>query len=128
MIVTKFNYKPYPGKKITQVSQTVPDQSMSIREILQRHARGLPLGGNPNPPVYYGEESELGEIAQSYRHMDLADQEDFIANHKRKLKKQEAELTEARKSKEKAQKQPVEQADPSKKPVEPAGTNNNLIY
>ena len=39
----------YQGKTFTQPSKTVPDQTMSIREIFQRYAAGLPIGGNINP-------------------------------------------------------------------------------
>lgn len=40
-----FNYVQPEGKKFTQPSQTVPDQTMSLRTIMQRYASGLPIGG-----------------------------------------------------------------------------------
>lgn len=38
-------------------SLTVPDQTMSIQEILERYARGLPIGGQNEG--YYDEEDDL---------------------------------------------------------------------
>lgn len=46
------NYKIF-----TQPSMTVPDQSMSIKTILDRYARGLPVGGRLDE--YYDEEDTL---------------------------------------------------------------------
>ena len=44
-------------KIFTQPSMTVPDQSMSIKTILERYARGLPVGGRLDE--YYDEEDTL---------------------------------------------------------------------
>ncbi len=41
----------------TEPSQTIPDQSMSIKTILERYARGLPVGGRLDE--YYDEEDTL---------------------------------------------------------------------
>lgn len=63
-------------RKIEGVSQTVPDQTMSIREILSRHTSG----GFPLPAVagefYEGEEGS-GIDARSY---DLSEAHEIIAN------------------------------------------------
>lgn len=45
------------GKLFTQPSKTIPDQSMSIKTILERYARGLPVGGRLDE--YYDEEDTL---------------------------------------------------------------------
>ena len=37
------------GKWTTQPSETLPDQTMSIREILIRHAKGLPVADEKEP-------------------------------------------------------------------------------
>lgn len=44
-------------KKFTMPSMTVPDQSMSIKTILERYARGLPVGGRLDE--YYDEDDTL---------------------------------------------------------------------
>jgi hypothetical protein len=46
------NYKVF-----TQPSLTIPDQTMSIKVILERYARGLPVGGRLDE--YYDEEDDL---------------------------------------------------------------------
>lgn len=65
-------------------SLTVPDQTMSIREIMDRFARGLPL--DVRVPIYEGEESEFPDVNR----LDLAeiqelteqsrDERDYIIN------------------------------------------------
>lgn len=39
------NYVPDMGKTFSQPSKTVPDQTMSLRTIMNRYASGLPVGG-----------------------------------------------------------------------------------
>lgn len=56
------NYKIF-----TQPSMTVPDQTMSIRTILERYARGLPIGGRTDE--YYEEEDTMPD----YRTLDLTE-------------------------------------------------------
>lgn len=46
---------PSPGEINDLPSATVPDDALSIKEILDRYARGLPLGGE-RVPVYNNEE------------------------------------------------------------------------
>lgn len=55
------------GKVFTQPSMTVPDQSMSIKTILERYARGLPVGGRLDE--YYDED----DIMPDYRTLDLSE-------------------------------------------------------
>jgi hypothetical protein len=47
--------KPYAGQVNNQESKTVPDQSMTLRELLVRYAKGLPLEGQKTP-IWEGEE------------------------------------------------------------------------
>lgn len=42
----------------TQPSMTIPDQALTIRQILDRYAKGLPLGGHDINAAFYDEESE----------------------------------------------------------------------
>jgi len=55
----------------TMPSMTVPDQTMSIRTILERHARGLPVGGRLDE--YYDEEDDLPDP----RTLDLAERQEL---------------------------------------------------
>jgi len=65
------NEFPKNYKKFTQPSMTVPDQSMSIKTILERYARGLPVGGRLDE--YYDEEDTLPNPLT----MDLAERQEL---------------------------------------------------
>lgn len=69
-------------------SMTVPDQTMSVREIMDRYARGLPIGGSRMP--LFDEADELPDI----KTLDLTEREDYreifeseLVNLKTKSKK-----------------------------------------
>jgi len=68
------NYKIF-----TQPSQTVPDQSMSIKTILERYARGLPVGGRLDE--YYDEEDTL----PNPQTLDLAERQELEELYKFEL-------------------------------------------
>ncbi len=55
------------GKICKTPSLTVPDQTMSIRTILERYARGLPVGGRND--MYYDEDDTMPD----YRTLDLTE-------------------------------------------------------
>lgn len=66
----QFNYIPPPGQINNQPSLTIPDDSMSLEEILRRYMAGLPINGS-NQETFYEEEElpdlktmDLEEIAQ----------------------------------------------------------------
>lgn len=60
-------YEDYAGV----VSETVPDQSMSIKEILLRYSKGLPLGGGKVP--MWDEEDDFPDP----KTLDLSELEDM---------------------------------------------------
>jgi hypothetical protein len=68
------NYKIF-----TQPSCTVPDQTMSIRTILERYARGLPVGGRLDD--YYDEEDTLPDP----RTLDLAERQELAEQYKQEI-------------------------------------------
>jgi len=68
------NYKIF-----TQPSLTVPDQSMSIKTILDRYARGLPVGGRLDE--YYDEEDDLPNPLT----LDLAERQELEELYKFEL-------------------------------------------
>lgn len=65
-------------------SVTVPDQSMSVKEILDRFARGLPLDG-ARVPIWDGEEE-----TPDLRRLDLAEIEYMIRENKAEIEALEA--------------------------------------
>lgn len=68
-VKNSLNAKDFPKeyRKILTPSLTVPDQTMNIRTILERYARGLPIGGRTD--VYYDEEDTMPD----FRTMDLSE-------------------------------------------------------
>ena len=71
-------------------SLTVPDQAMSVRQILERYANGLPLGGSKEP-IYEGEDGD----GIDPRRLDLAERQELEIEARREL----AEIEERLKSK-----------------------------
>jgi len=68
----------YDGLKYNQLemnfqpSRTIPDQSMSVTEIMARYAKGMPLGGE-REKVYYEDNNDLDMTG-----MDAVDRAAFI--------------------------------------------------
>lgn len=83
-----YDYTLNPGEVNTLPSQTIPDQSMSLRELLDRHARGLPLLGRE--PIYHGEDMEMPNLAT----LDLAEQQQMREELREYTKLQRDKLTE----------------------------------
>lgn len=76
MFKTQYNSKDIKvrGEISFRPSKTIPDQSLSVKEIFRRFANGLPLQGQ-KIPVYDGDEDQ-----PDFRRMDLAEIEDFKNN------------------------------------------------
>jgi hypothetical protein len=67
----EWNYNP---------TLTVPDHTLSIRQILERHSRGLPLEGW-RTPIWDGEDNELPDI----RTLDLAERQELAELYQQEL-------------------------------------------
>lgn len=90
-----------------QPSETVPDQTLTIKQILDRFARGLPVNRGIQ---LYDEEHEDNDLPD-FRTMDFAEREEF-------REAAEQELSEI-KAKHKRKK------DEQEKPTPPAGAGGN---
>lgn len=89
-------------------SLTVPNQAMSIQEIMRRFAQGLTVEGE-RVPVYNGEE-ELPDL----KRMDLVDRQEFAEHVKETItesRKKLKELDEEEKKKQ-ARQLTIEEPDP----------------
>lgn len=65
------NYQfPTKGEVNTAPSSTIPDQTMTMREILERYARGLPIEAG-KVPIYEGDEDYIPDP----RTLDLAERQ-----------------------------------------------------
>lgn len=76
---TAFNLDEFPapaGEKNHGQSMTIPDQSMSIREIMRRYAQGLPVEGERVP--IYDEENDLPDP----KTLDLTERQEMAENAK----------------------------------------------
>jgi len=65
----------------TKPSLTIPDQTMSIRTILDRHSRGLPIDA-VKVPIWDGEENDLPD----WRRLDLAERQELAHLYTNELK------------------------------------------
>lgn len=75
-----YNFKEHTNGEVnTQPSMTQPDQAMSIREILERFSRGLPIEGQKVP--IYDEENDLPDI----KTLDLAERQELKENYQAEL-------------------------------------------
>lgn len=69
------------GQENNEASQTIPDQSMTLRELLIRYAKGLPLEG-AKTPIWEGEEGY--EVDPET--LDLAEREELADKARQELK------------------------------------------
>lgn len=125
-IQTQNNYSHtvFPGRKFTQPSKTVPNQSMTIKELIDRHARGLPISGNGAQPTYTGADglgidtrtldlSELQELREKVQN-DINEAKARYNNSIKKLK--EAERDRRRQEAIDAMKEELSKEDKSNTP------------
>lgn len=70
--ISTFDPANWPGEVNDMPSMTVPDQTLSIEELISRYARGQSV------PSYVGlSDEELGFIAPDVRHLDLTQLEEL---------------------------------------------------
>lgn len=96
-VKTWLNAEPTKGEVNRQPSMTIPDQTMSLREILQRFAQGLPVTGAKVP--VYDEENDLPDI----RTLDLAERDEYanqFANEFAEIKGRESRIKAAQHKKD----------------------------
>lgn len=70
---------PKNYRKIEQPSLTIPDQTMSIKTILERYSRGLPIGGRND--MYYDEDDDLPDP----RTLDLAERQELVYQYTQEI-------------------------------------------
>ncbi|AXH77831.1 MAG: hypothetical protein [Microviridae sp.] len=86
---------PKKYKAFTMPSETVPDQSLTIRQILDRYARGLPL--DVKTPIWE-EDDELNPLPD-VRTLDLTEKQEMLQNAKDELQAIKVKMAEKRKKK-----------------------------
>lgn len=85
LVKTYFNREEHPcNYEVNDLpSLTVPDQTMSIRTLLERYARGLPLDGLMNNPEY--QEGEEYDDMPDPRTLDLSERQEFAEQVRQEL-------------------------------------------
>ena len=113
---TAYSKSKYKGKKMSDEVLTVPDQNLSIRTLLDRHSRGLPLGASERQGEYFDTEIP--------RYDDLVD----MMEHKKSLVKQHKDLTKQIETEQKAQKTKAtaEAAEVAKTKTKVMGSENDV--
>ena len=86
---------PKKYKEFTMPSETVPDQSLTMRQILDRYARGLPL--DVKTPIWE-EDDELNPLPD-VRTLDLTEKQDMLQSAKDELNAIKQKMAEKRKTK-----------------------------
>lgn len=95
------NYEPSDN-----LSQTIPNQAMSVKEILKRHAAGLSVG-SPRVELWDGEDDLLPDLSKYDKADRVMIMQDFalmLKEKKEKIKQDLLEEVEKRKQSEKTQK------------------------
>nr|WAE43927.1 MAG: hypothetical protein [Microviridae sp.] len=87
-------------------SLTIPDQSMTIREMIRRHLSGIPIQGNARQPIYNGDTYlpdpktldlvEIQDIIQKSRQTIKSANDLLIAKKKLEADKRQEEALEAK--------------------------------
>lgn len=124
-VASNYDYTKEPGELNSQPSVTVPDQSMSIREIMDRFARGLPLDGE-RVPWYEGTDEEIQENGDfpDITRLDQVDRLMIAKEAKAHTEQLRMQLQEERKAAKKAKDEQREKSERTKAPKEDQGTKD----
>lgn len=88
------NAKPSKGQKITGISMTIPNQAMSVREIMLKHTRGQMIEG-AREEIWDGEENDLPDP----RTLDISEIHERLEETQNAIQKHRDDFTEKRKAK-----------------------------
>lgn len=101
-------------EKNTMPSQTIPDQSLSVKQILERYTSGRPIG-NVYTPIYDGEDFDMPDP----RTLDLAERQELAQEYKDELR----DIEERRRQKPQPTPSPEPEPTPDPTPELPAPTS-----
>ncbi|AXH77364.1 MAG: hypothetical protein [Microviridae sp.] len=84
LVKTRYNRELHPCNYEVndQPSETVPDQTMSIRTILDRYARGLPTAGQSE--ALWQDDDEYNDLPD-HRTLDLSERQELAIQAKQEL-------------------------------------------
>lgn len=106
-----FDYSGTPGKKMDDTLETQPDMTLTVRQLLEHHTRGISPAAQERHPVYFDIEvptiKDITDVHAYREHlaekMEQTDQ--FIKEEKAAAKKAKADAEKAKKEAENASKQ-----------------------
>lgn len=75
---TQYSRHEVPGEKNNLPSRTVPDQTMSLRELIRRYTQGLPINGAKVP--LYDDDPENNDLPDPKK-LDLAEREELALQY-----------------------------------------------
>jgi len=84
IIRSQYTNNPTDYEKNNGISNTIPDDTLSIPEILKRFVKGQPIYATSRKP-YYDSENDFETIPDLPR-MDLTEQADYFEQHAQNLK------------------------------------------
>lgn len=110
---TPYNSIPDPGESFRNPSLTLPDQTLSIKQIMDRYASGRPLT-DVKTPHYNGEDDDF--FPPNFDRLDLIDRKDLLDVQKLRISEIRQKIDEKRKqTEEQKQKQAQEELEQLRK-------------
>jgi hypothetical protein len=95
MNITSQTYTPTEGVVTTLPSQTVPDQSLSLRELLLHYTRGGSLPNSEQSPAFFDENAFIPNLKK----LDLVDIQEIMEDNAEKAEELQNNLKEIEKTK-----------------------------
>lgn len=105
------------------VSETVPDDTLTIKQILAKHVRGMEIAETEfKTPVWNGDDDYDSPDLEAVNRMDLAEKHEFKEALRADIESRKARLAEAEKeAKAKKEAKPTPLSSPTKKEVRKEG-------
>lgn len=98
-------------EKVEGTSMTVPSETLTIRQIMERFSRGLPVSGSVQEPQYDSLATLDSDDIEKLSHMDLFEREEYQRALIKRVQNQKAKLDEEKKKNDerlKAEKEELE--------------------
>lgn len=96
-----YNSLPEAGEINLKPSKTIPDQSLSVKEIMTRYAQGLPISGQKVAVYNDGDEEE--NVPANWATLDISEKHDYIEHQKRVVKELQIDLQKQAQAKKAAE-------------------------
>lgn len=88
-------YTPYQGQLCLDPHLTVPDQTLTPKEIFDRHVTGRPIMGNVGDPQYLTDDEAE---AFDFMNADLAEKEEYLDRQRQRIDGLQTQIDDQRKA------------------------------